>query len=56
MIERFEAISKMTKAVELSSVISRKLIEISKISLVFSENSPVTRLIILNSPLGIEEL
>jgi hypothetical protein len=56
MIERFEAISKVTRTVELSSMISLRLTEVSKMSFDFSGSSPVTRSIILYSSLGIEEL
>jgi hypothetical protein len=56
MIEKFEAISKLNRAIELSSVISRQLIEVSKMCFDFAGSSPVTRSIVMYSPLGIEEI
>ena len=56
MIERFEAISRVTRIIELSSMVSQILTEVSKMSFDFSGSSPVTRSIILYSSLGIEEV
>jgi hypothetical protein len=56
MIEKFEAASKLNRAVNLSSMVSRKFIRVSRINTNFAGSSLITRLVIAYSSLDIKEL